>query len=366
LSLRARPYEQITPHLLSNRTSTANSYVLRSETGAGLVIDFGYDFTTGLAAGADRAARRPWLYTLGQLRRQHGVDRIEVAVPTHYHDDHLAGFNLLHEVLGTRLWVPDNFNELLEDPNRYGVPCLWFDRIPPDEVVPLGQPIAWHEYQLTFHPLPGHTLWAVAIEFEVDGVRVLATGDHQADRWLNYTYANRLRIGDYVDSAHLYRHLRPQLIISGHWSPVWVDERYLQDLTERGATLERLHQELLPLDEVDFEAGGLGAWIEPYLTQLLDGDEAQVRVTVRNPFARDEIARIALAVPRGWVATPSVSDLAIPSHRSASVGFSVRPSPGTRVRRARIAADVTVGERRFGQLAEALITVGPEAPRRAP
>ena len=36
------------PHLLRNRTSVANTYALLSDDGAALLIDYGYDFTTGL------------------------------------------------------------------------------------------------------------------------------------------------------------------------------------------------------------------------------------------------------------------------------------------------------------------------------
>ena len=54
--LRDRPYLEISNHLLRNRTSVANSYVLLSDTGNALVIDFGYDFTTGLPAGFARSS----------------------------------------------------------------------------------------------------------------------------------------------------------------------------------------------------------------------------------------------------------------------------------------------------------------------
>src|SRR5690606_30513928 len=60
LELRAAPYEALTPHLLRNRTAMAYHYVLLSHSGKALFIDFGYDFVTGLAAGYDRASRRPW------------------------------------------------------------------------------------------------------------------------------------------------------------------------------------------------------------------------------------------------------------------------------------------------------------------
>jgi hypothetical protein len=64
-------------------------------------------------------------------------------------------------------------------------------------------------------------------------------------------------------------------------------------------------------------------------------------------------------VPAGWIATPARMETRVPSHGSGSVGFQVTAPPGTRVRRARIAVDVTVDERRFGQLAEALVDVRP-------
>lgn len=357
--LRARPYERILPHLLSNRTSVANSYVLVSERGTGLVIDFGYDFTTGLAAGSDRAARRPWLVTMGELARQFGVRHLDVALPTHYHDDHLAGFNLLQDVLGTKIWIPESFDALLADPDRYGVPCLWFDPIRADEVVPLGVPVRWEEYELRVWPLPGHTLWAVAIEVEVDGVRVLATGDHQQDRWLNYTYANRFRMADFVDSAELYRRLAPDLVISGHWPPMWVDTTWLDDMAERGRTLERLHRDLLPLDEVDFEAGGLGAWIEPYASQVAGGVGRRYRVMARNPWRETATVTVCLALPDGWRAIPDHATAEAGPLADACLEFDVVPPAGLRERRARIAADVTWGERRFGQLAEALVDVEP-------
>ncbi|RPI94435.1 MAG: MBL fold metallo-hydrolase, partial [Chloroflexi bacterium] len=218
--LRERPYQPVlpagegpgTPHLLMHRASMANSYVLLSESGKALFIDFGYDFVTGIAAGSDRAARRPWLYTLPALKAQFDVQKIDVVLPTHYHDDHVAGCNLLHRVEGTQVWAAESFADILENPARYDLPCLWYDPIPVDRRLPLGQPIAWEEYTLTLHPLPGHTRYAVAVEFEVDGLRVLATGDqYQGDEGLiwNYVYQNRYTVGDYAASTALYQRICP-------------------------------------------------------------------------------------------------------------------------------------------------------------
>jgi glyoxylase-like metal-dependent hydrolase (beta-lactamase superfamily II) len=351
-----RPWDPISRHLLRNRTSFAHSYALLSESGAALLIDWGYDLTTGTPLGSQRFGRRPLLASLDVLRRDYGVERVEVAVTTHYHDDHVAGLNLLRDVEGTEVWSPENVAPVLEDPSRYDLPCLWFDPIRVDRVLALESAVQWREYELTAYPLPGHTLYAAAIAFEVDGRRVLATGDQQADDpvVLNYQYRNRFRIDDYVASADLYRRLRPDVIVSGHWKPREVDDAYLDQLAAYGRRVAELHRELLPLEDVDFGAEGFGARIEPYRSTVHAGDELGLDVTVRNPFGRRSTATVRLVLPPGWNVTPGEHEVEIDDE--ATVAFRVVPG-GAPVRRARVAADLTVGDMRFGQQAEALVDV---------
>jgi glyoxylase-like metal-dependent hydrolase (beta-lactamase superfamily II) len=362
--LRGRPWLEISRHLLRNRTSIANTYALLSDDGAALLIDYGYDFTQSLPDGTDRSSRRPWLASLPMLRRDFGVDRIEVAIPTHYHDDHVAGFNLLREVEATEVWAAAHMAPMLEDPHRYDLPCLWYDPIPVERRLAFGEPVRWHEYEVTVHPLPGHTLFACAIEVEVDGRKVVATGDQQDGRWiagerpefLNYQYRNGFRFDDFTESAELYRRLRPDLLISGHWLPRPVTDDYLDHLLESGRELARLHRDLLPLDEVDFGAGGFGARIEPYRSEVAPGAVVEGEVIVRNPFRVDGDAEIALVLPAGWEAEPPVCRIGLAPGGEGRVPFRLRVG-GQPVRRARIAADLTVGDVRFGQQAEALVTV---------
>jgi glyoxylase-like metal-dependent hydrolase (beta-lactamase superfamily II) len=362
--LRARPYLEISRHLLRNRTSVSNSYALLSESGSALLLDYGYDFTTGLPAGSDRSSRRPWLETLPMLKRDFGVDRIEVAIPTHYHDDHVAGFNLLREVEGTSIWAPRGMAEILEQPRRFDLPCLWYDPIAVDRRVPLGRPVRWHEYELTFHELPGHALHAIAVEVEVDGMKVIATGDQQDGRWvegerpefLNYQYRNRFDFDDFVRSAELYRRLRPDLMISGHWLPRPVTDDYLDHLDAAARELAGLHRELLPLETVDFGSTGFGAFIEPYRPIVAPGASVPIEVVARNPFGKAADVCIQLVVPPGWSAEPAERVVRIAGRRERRLGFRVGVGREP-VRRARIAADLTVGGVRFGQHAEALVTV---------
>jgi glyoxylase-like metal-dependent hydrolase (beta-lactamase superfamily II) len=353
-----RPFDPVTPHFLRNRTCLAHSYVLVSATGGALLIDFGYDLCTGTPSVSDRAARRPLLASLPALRRDVGVERVEVVVPTHYHDDHVAGINLLREVEGAEVWAPENVAPILEQPARYDLPCLWFDPVPVDRRLPLGQTFRWHEYELTVHPLPGHTLYAAAIVVDVDGRRVLARGDQESgegDRDVaNYYYRNRFRIDDYAASAALYAAVRPDVIVSGHMFPREVTGDYLATLAADAERLASLHRELLPLDEVDLDAEGFAARIEPYRSRAARGASIELEVTVRNPFDREESAVVRLVVPDGW-AGPEPQEVRLAPRGETVLRFAV--AAGEPVRRARVAADVTVGGRPFGQQAEALVDV---------
>ena len=356
------PWVPVTPHLLRNRTSFGVSYALLSDSGAALLIDWGYDYAPGLGWGTEKATRRPLLTSIAALRRDHGVERVEVVVPTHYHDDHVAGVNLLRDVEGTELWCPENFADVLEQPRRFDLPCLWFDPIPVDRRLPLERPFSWREYELTPYALPGHTLYAAALAFEIDGRRVLATGDQQAvfggpdgPDLLNYQYRNRFRIDDFVESAELYRRLRPEIIVGGHWLPREVTPAYLDRLLADGRRVADLHRELLPLEEVDFGAEGFGVRIEPYRSETQPGGTVPLELEVRNPFAGEADAEVRLRVPGGWP-EPAPQRVTLPPNGTATLAFEVVAGREP-VRRARVAAELTVDGRLFGQQAEALVTV---------
>lgn len=361
-----QPWREVTgPHLLRNTTSMANSYALLSDDGTALLLDFGYDLTTGLAGGQDRSARRPLLASIEALRRDHGIDTVEVALPTHYHDDHVAGFNLLREVHGTEVWAPAHIAPVLAAPTYWDLPCLWYDPIPVDRELPVGRPVRWREYEIGVHDLPGHTLYAAAYSFTADGRRTIATGDQQTTEWepglkpeiLNYQYRNRFRIDDFTRSAELYRILRPELMISGHWFPYEVTDAYLDMLLDKGRELARLHRELLPGD-LDFEAEGFAARIFPYRSVVEPGGTVRLEVEVRNPLPGAEPAEVRLVVPPGWRVQPDPATTTLGGHEERRVEFVVTvPEAGPPAERLRVGADLTVGQLRFGQQAEALVSV---------
>ena len=368
--LRAKPYEQVTKHVLRNRTSVSNSYVLLSDSGKALMIDFGYDFVLGGALGSDRGSRRPWLYTIPQLKHQFGVEKIDVVIPTHFHDDHVAGIELLRRIEGAQVWVADFIADVLRQPQRFDLPCLWYDPVPVDRQLPLEVDIPWEEYTLKLYALPGHTFYAVAIGFEADGYNVLATGDqYQGDDGLklNYVYPNRFHADDYIKSAQLYRRVRPDLILTGHWHPQWVTPNYFDKLDTLGAEVARLHHELQPQVQ-DWRQEGFVARLSPYQSSAGQGQTITLQAEISNPFDHDSEATLRMVVPPGWAVVDAVVGdehhwfneagiitVPVPFNGVQCLDIHLRTSLNFIDRRARVAIDVTIDGRRFGQQAEALV-----------
>ncbi len=358
------PFIPLTDHLLLNRSSLSCCYLLLSDTGEALLIDYGYDMTTGLPTGTDRAARRPWLASLPALREEFGVSRISVALPTHYHDDHVAGLPLLRDVEGTEIWTPANVAPVLADPWLHDLPSQWYEPIPSDRILPLGESFRWNEYTITVHEQPGHTLFAAAFEVTVDGVKVLFTGDQQENlgipgerhEILNYQYRNRFRVHDYIESAELYRRVGPGLLCSGHWEPRWVEPGYLDYLRYAGDDLAEMHEALLPLDQLDLGADGVLARLSPYRSRVPVDRPFSLTVTVRNPHPVASVATLHPVMPAGWRSSDEVITVELDAGEERAASFEVVPTGAPRDR-ARVAVDVSIGSLLLGQHAEALVDI---------
>jgi hypothetical protein len=198
-------------------------------------------------------------------------------------------------------------------------------------------------------------------------VKVLATGDQQVGMGavggprevLNYQYRNRFRLGDYQAAARLYRQVAPQLMIFGHWPARWVDEEYFGLVESEAAEQDRLHGELLPLDDLAIGPDGVVARIAPYYTTAASGSVLRFRVVVRNPLDATRKTVLRTVLPAGWAAVPDVAALSLPPLGRAEIDIEVTTGPARR--RARIAVDVSIGELHLGQHAEAIVdvTAGP-------
>ena len=86
------------------------------------------------------------------------------------------------------------------------------------------------------------------------------------------------------------------------------------------------------------------------------GAEQVLTVHVRNPYPAARRARVRLVLPVGWPSVRHEQQVDLAPRAGATLSFRVRAGrPGPRQR---LAADVSIGELRLGQHAEALVDVG--------
>jgi glyoxylase-like metal-dependent hydrolase (beta-lactamase superfamily II) len=361
----------------------AASWFLISESGKALVMDYGYKGGFGVWPPPDgskkwqwpsysyRSRRRPLLHGAAALKRQFGIDRIDVAMIGHFHDDHVCGVPMLQRLYGTECWVPENFSELILHPEAHKFPCNWPEAPRIDKVLPLGSEFSWEEYKFRLEPMSGHTRFSVAILFEADGKRFAHTGDQYffqhrkapgKDDWSitevaqNHVYQNGAFLESYRESARMLSKWRPDIIISGHQLPMFTDATFFEGLNAWGEEFEQLHLAAAAVgaDEAHFNIDGWGGWIWPYRNHVAGGEVVRVRVTARNPYDSEERLTLRLCGPSGGAG----SEATIVAGPRAEVSCELSIVPGGPCHRKPIAAELLVGSRSFGQVCEALVSVG--------
>jgi len=127
---------------------------------------------------------------------------------------------------------------------------------------------------------------------------------------------------------------------------------FLDGIRDDARRVVALHDELLPAES--FGEDGFGARIQPYRSTLAPGGAGDFEVTVRNPFDGAGTAVVRLVLPDGWSAQPPEREVELAPDGEEVVTFAVTAGAAG----GRIAADLIVGDTRFGEQAEALVDVG--------
>ena len=108
----------VSDHVYMATRSGSINWFLISESGKALAIDYGYRQPSNASNYPRRYTRRADLHSIEALRDQLGIYRIDVALISHFHDDHVCGVPLLQRRFGTECWAAANFADLLADPLR--------------------------------------------------------------------------------------------------------------------------------------------------------------------------------------------------------------------------------------------------------
>ena len=365
--------EEVLPHLYRSKYANAQTHFVIGESGKVMAIDYGYHTQAYASPGKHHVSnRRPFLHGLTGLKKRFGVDRIDTILVSHFHDDHVNGMPMLQRLFDSEVWAGENFADILEDPPQYDRPCLWHEPIRVHRRLPLGETFYWENIPITLYPMSGHTRFATLICMEVDETRVSHTGDQIFFRggkdgnaygegsrnFTNHVYKNGLDVGCYMQTLGDLKAFRPELVLTGHTQPYRPDDAWL-DVIEGGAqAFDEAHTSLMALgdDDVHFGAESQGAKLKPYQVHAPDGGRIDFNGWVLNPFPFAQTATLKLICPDGWQSEPIFVEM--DAREQKAIRVSVIPPPEAICRRQPVALDLTVGDRPFGQVTEALVTVG--------
>ena len=146
-------------HLLWGGVWTcSNFYVLLSDSGKALFIDYGHAFWPHMHTGPDHDGLESMRFIehhLDELRDDYGVTDFNLVIPTHIHDDHTCGIPYLQRHHGTQCWALEEVGQVLTDPAAWAsTPCTFPKPIRVDRWLKDGDRFQWEEYDFVIYHAP--------------------------------------------------------------------------------------------------------------------------------------------------------------------------------------------------------------------
>jgi glyoxylase-like metal-dependent hydrolase (beta-lactamase superfamily II) len=353
-----QPIAQALPHLWLNAHSLANTYALVDDDGDALILDYGFPSWDHFFADQRFAA-----HTLDAFRADAGLRRVVAAIPSHYHDDHLAGVPWLQREHSAEAWIHESFSSIVAEPERHNLPCLWAEPIRVDRVLADGDLVEHAGARLEAFHMPGHTMFALGLGGTIDGVRVAYTGDNllagslsplraAAPIYRNVLRRDSIRVG--VERLLSYE---PEILLTGHTGALEITRADLDEFLTWARGLELVVGRLAPVPGLENEAlDPYPAWFDPYRASLMAGASLSAQVIVRNHASEPHEARVRVRVPAGWTVEPIDALAVVPGDgQTASFRVTITAPPSAPAGRVVVTADLELGGDPRGEVAECLI-----------
>jgi glyoxylase-like metal-dependent hydrolase (beta-lactamase superfamily II) len=366
-SEEGRPYA-VSPHLVCHHTTTSSFYAILSNSGKAMFIDYGsasgVHFGNFERATATTDRVRFVEHSIDRLRRDYGLRSVEVAMPSHMHDDHMNGFPHLIRHHGAKVWCYENMVDVFQNPRGYNLGCILGEPFQVSRSFKDGERFRWEEYEFEVKHSPGHTEYQMALFVTLDGKKVAFTGDAffpnpRNDGTLrhNLIFRNHVENDSHLKSIRNLIEREPEIICPGHGRAYPVDRSILLATEQKLRTQQQFFFDLLPEGETNYGLDPSWVALYPYQMIVAPGERETVRIRARNYYQRPMKLEIALIAPSEWEITPATVKMEVPAGQQAERPVEVAiPSgwqaPGPRFA---IAADVMRDGKYLGQITEAVV-----------
>ncbi len=373
----------ISPHLLWGGDSTcSNFYVLLSESGKALFVDYGTANLAHLHLHADHEGMETMRFVehrLDTLRDDHGATEIDVVLPTHIHDDHTCGIPYLQRFHGTRCWALDVVADVIEDPAAWAsTPCIYPKPIRVDRRLQDGERFTWEEYELEIHHAPGQTEFHSVIATVVDGRKVAFTGDnYQHDERVRDGVAellpyqttvlrNSFQLDMHRRCAEVMLKVRPDLVCPGHGELLECSDEALETYVAFIVEKDRVFRGLVG-EPADHYVDLFWARLLPYVATARPGEVITYRLLLRNNLERQATYSARLLPPPGWACDEAFQELGLAAGERGELTLQAEAPTHADPDRRLMAAEILIDGRSQGPVCEALVTLaGSASPRGGP
>jgi glyoxylase-like metal-dependent hydrolase (beta-lactamase superfamily II) len=308
-------------------------------------------------------------HNLDVLRDHFGMKKVDVAMPSHYHDDHVNGLPYLQKHEGAEIWCYRNMTDILEHPHGYKLGCTFAEPVTVNRSIGQGETIRWEEFEFQVFHAPGHADYHMAMFGEIDGKRVAFTGDEigyfandgtyrSNNVWRNHVHANSHEV-----TGKLYLEHQPEISCPGHGGPFEITPdqwRYFHDWCMK----EGQHwRDLVGGASVEQAVYPDYVFLYPYQPPCAPGESVKMQVWFENIFEETATLNWSLDLPEGWTAKPSKGKIAVKPGKKGIAPFtlSIPNSYSSAYRRQAFTLDATIDGKRLGQIAEAVVDLRPDA-----
>ena len=370
LTMDNQPFA-VTPHLIASYQTTSCFYAVISDSGKALFVDYGSASNNFIDSSLKSLSIHDRLrfiaHTIPELQARYGLKSVDVAMPSHMHDDHLNGFPYLVRHHGAKIWCYDNMVDILENPRGNNLGCTLAEVIKVDRSFHHGEKFKWEEFEFEICHSPGHTEFQMALFAEIDGARIAFTGDavHPADAGAPYQLRHSLIFRNWVESDSHLRAARtilehePNIIAPGHTKPYIANKADLEDLKRRLEEEGQYFKDVIADPDTNFGLNPSWARLYPYQLAAKAGSTSALELRVRNYRSQPMHLKAGLVLPEDWKASPDVASLDVPAASDGKTSFTVTIPDNWDPNKPRVAvaADIVADEQYLGQIAEGVVDI---------
>ncbi|MDA0747236.1 MAG: MBL fold metallo-hydrolase [bacterium] len=351
-------FRRLTPHVVEVSNAEAKSYLICDDAGHAVMIDCGYTDHARISANPHRFID----HLTPHLERELGIRTVEWFLPSHYHDDHLAGLPALQAKYGTQVVSSPELKDILEHPERYDMPCLVPRETHVDQVVNRGEAFQWRGIDFYMEQHPGQTLYHHLIRFEVDRRRFLSIGDNisgacfreKRDYIHSFIPKNRTPVSSYGDMPRQILEAQPHVLLTGHGGAVLFDEGKTERWQEWMDRWQALFTQIL--DQPHADMGMDPHWVEfyPYKVRIQPGETVRYTVTVRNYEEDVRVCALRFRSVEGVGLEPQEVEMRVRGGESSQCEVEARFPEAFKTHSLPVVADVTWNGQALGEIAEAI------------